>query len=232
MRRLALMMMVWATPALAGITVPLEISVGPAGYWFVGPLLDNRGAVPHFGLQFDIAAIIDKELIQANFERIPPKYRAMASGVSEARIGPSIFIPSALIISPRVDALGGVGMYGISWTPFGLTLVSTDKSDKNDWNQKRGRFFLNAELLLTYLFIHSDLPQVPVTHFLRPGVQLEATLLFTISKNFLISLNFGAQAYIPQKLGSFGFGAFNESLIFSFFSSLKFHGRTPYNINL
>ncbi len=221
-----------AAQSWAGVTVPLEISVGPAGYWFTGALLDNRGAVPHFGLQLDIAAIIDKELIDQNFDRIPPKYRSLAKGVTEARIGPSIFIPSALIISPRIDALGGVGMYGVSWTPLGLTLLSTGQSSSREWNQTRGRFFLNASLLLTYLFIHSDLPQVPTTHFLRPGVQLEATILLNVTKTFLISLNGGAQAYLPQHLGDFGFGPFNESVVFAFFASLKFHQRVPYDIAL
>ena len=203
-RLAALCVALAAASAQAGVTVPVDVGVGPAGYWFAGRLFENRGWIPHFGLQINVHAIIDQDVIQANWGRIPDKYKRMAAGVTEARIGPSIFIPSALIISPKLDALNGVGVYGATWSPLGLTLVSTGQKSAREWNQSRGRFFLDADLLLTYLFIHSDFPEViPTTHFLRPGVQLKVELLLAVTKSFLVSIGGGAQAYIPQRLGSF-----------------------------
>lgn len=233
MRLLAAALVLCSAPAVAvGVQVPVDVGFGPAGYWFPGPLLDNRGAVPHFALVFDVAAIIDKATIEQNWDRIPQKYRGMAAGVTEARIGPSIFIPSALYISPKVDALNGTGLYGVSWTPIGLTLVSTGRKDPRDWNKSRGRFSLDAHLLLTYLFIYSDWPGVPTTHFLRPGVQLRAAFQVEVTPRFLISLGGGGQAYVPQVMGGFGFGPFNESICFTAFTFLKFHVRFPYEVKL
>ena len=90
-RRTILLFSLWALPALAGVKVPGDLGIGPAGYWFVGPLMANRGAVPHFGLVFDLQAIIDRDWIQDNQASIPDKYKGMADKVNELKIGASIF---------------------------------------------------------------------------------------------------------------------------------------------
>jgi len=229
---LAITLLTAGAAQAAKVTVPADVGVGPAGYWFSGPLLDNRGAIPHFALRFNLYAVIDQDTIQANRDRIPPKYRAMAKDVTELHVGPSIFIPSALYISPKVDALNGVGMFGVSWTPIGLMLLRTGGGSARDWNRKGGRFYLDAHLLLTYLYIYSDFTAIPPTHFIRPGVELTATLELDVSKNVLVSLGGGAQAYVPQKLGELGLGGLDESVVFAWFAFLKVHFRFPYEATL
>lgn len=233
MRSLALILLLASAPALAGIKVPADVGVGPAGFWFAGPLFENRGWIPHFAITLNVHAVIDKDWVQENYASIPPKYRSMADSVNEVRIGPSIFIPQTIYISPKLDALGGAGMYGATWAPLGLTLINTGQKSARDWNRSRGRFYLDAQLLLTYLFIHSDFPGIPATHFVRPGLQLRATLQFNVTEKLLISLGGGAQAYVPQRLGSFfEVTPIDQTVWFAGFAFLKLHFRFPYEITL
>jgi hypothetical protein len=234
-RPLCALLVVLALPARAGVTVPADLGIGPEGVWFFGPLTDNRGAVPHFALSFNLHAVIDKEWIEANQHVIPQQYKRMASGIEELRIGASIFIPSRLYISPPIDALGGTGMFGATWSPLGLTLLSTGQKSSRDWNKSRGRFILDTHLLLTYLFVFNTLGRqdVPTTHFLRPGLELKATILIAATERFLVSLGGGAQVYVPQRLGTFiEFVPLNEAMWLSAFAFLKFHFRFPYEVSL
>lgn len=218
----------WAVP----VEVPVDVGVGPAAFWFLGPMTQVRGAVPHFGLQLDVHAIIDKEVIDKNRDRIPPNLRGMAEKVTEARISPSIFIPRYLYVSPKLDPLGGVGMYGISWVPFGLILASSGKGEARGWDKPKGRGALEAGLLLTYFYVHSDRVEAPATHFIRPGLELKASVEAFVTPRFLVSLSGGGQAYVPQKMGEFGFGPFEQMICFAAFASLQFHYRFPYTANL
>ncbi|MDP2273080.1 MAG: hypothetical protein Q8N23_31875 [Archangium sp.] len=235
MRRALLLAMIslWALPAMA-VKVPGDVGIGPAGFWFFGPLTANRGAVPHFGIAFDLQAIIDRDWIQDNQASIPAKYRAMADRVTELKIGASIFIPSTLYISPPFDALKSTGMFGATWTPLGLTLVSTGQKSAKEWNKSRGRFSLDAHLLLTYLFIfNTGGYAIPTTHFLRPGLQLRSTILLNVTDRFLLGFGGGAQIYIPQRMGSsFGIGPMDENMWLSVFAFLQFHVRFPYEVSL
>lgn len=233
-RRSMLIITLWALPAFAGLMVPADLGIGPAGFWFFGPLTANRGAVPHFGLAFDLAAIIDRDWLEANQASIPARYRGMADKVTEVRIGPSIFIPSTLYISPPIDALGSVGMFGATWSPLGLTLLSTGKSSSRDLHKSRGRLIIDAHLLLTYLFVFNTAGfAVPTTHFLRPGVQLRTQIILTVTERFLIGLGGGAQLYIPQRMGTlFEIGPLNENMWLSVFAFLQFHVRFPYEVTL
>ncbi|MHB8878660.1 MAG: hypothetical protein ACYC8T_33590, partial [Myxococcaceae bacterium] len=104
----------------AKATVPIDIGVGPAAYWFFGPLTDNRGSLPHFGLKINVLAVIDQETLKANRDKIPSQYKKMAERMTEVRISPSIFIPESFIISPKTDSLGGTGVYGVTWRPISL----------------------------------------------------------------------------------------------------------------
>jgi hypothetical protein len=231
-RRLGLLAALWALPAVAGVQVPADVGFGPAGYWFYGPLLDNRGAVPHFALMINVYAVIDKAWIDEHHDVIPPKYQKMAGSITEVHIGPSIFIPQTIFISPAIDALGGVGMYGLTWAPLGLTLIRTGQKDAHAWNKSRGSFALDASLLLTLLLIHSNRPEIPLTFFARPGLQLQATFQIAATERFLISLGGGAQVYSPQALGSFGWNPIDQTIWLSWFAFLKFHVRFPYEVTL
>lgn len=240
LRRVALaaVLLLSASAFGAKVTVPADFGIGPEAFWFYGPLLENRGAVPHFALSFNLHAIIDKDWINENRERIPSKYRGQADRITELKIGPSIFIPSTLYISPSIDALNGVGLFGLTWKPLGLTLVSTGQKSERSWNQSRGRFNLDANLLLTYLYIYSnvrgvELAGIPSTHFLRPGIELQTTLTLNVSRKVLVSLGGGSQVYVPQCLGNFlCVGPIERTVWLSFFAFLKFHVRFPYEVDL
>ncbi|MFT3706197.1 MAG: hypothetical protein QM817_00895 [Archangium sp.] len=234
--RLAVLLTLVAQSALAAkVKVPADIGIGPAGYWFFSPLTANRGAIPHFGIAFDLAAVIDRDWLEANEGSVPAQYRNMASKVSEVRIGPSIFIPSALYISPPFDAFGSVGMFGATWTPIGLTLINTGQNSVRDWNRSRGRVRIDGNLLLTYLFVFNTMGYVgvPTTHFLRPGLELRISILINVTQNFILGLGGGGQLYIPQRMGSFfEVGPISEAMWISTFAFLQFHFRFPYEANL
>lgn len=215
--------------------VPADLGVGPAGYWFFGPLTQNRGAVPHFALAFDLAAVIDRDWLDQNQAVIPAKYKSASDSISELRIGASIFIPSTLYISPPIDALGSVGLFGVTWTPLGLTLVNTGKNSLREGsNKSRGHLTIDAGLLLTYLFVFNTAGyDVPTTHFLRPGLQLRTSLVIHATEKFLISFGGGAQIYLPQRMGSFfELGPLSEAMWLSVFAFLQFHFRFPYEVTL
>lgn len=86
-----------SSTALAGkVTVPASFGIGPEAFWFYGPLLENRGAVPHFALAFNLHAIIDKDWINQNRDRIPANYRGQADKIAgvEDRPASSFLRPS------------------------------------------------------------------------------------------------------------------------------------------
>lgn len=234
MHRLALAFMLlqsavaWATQ----VEVPADVGVGPAAYWYPIPLLENRGAVPHFALTLSIAAVIDQEFIANNRGRLPASYQQKAGRLVEARIGPSIFIPDTLTISPKVDALGGVGMYGVTWRPLGLNWLSVGQYDARTRTRSPVRLSLGSGLLVTAMVIYSDLPAVPLTFFLRPGIDLKLTLELQPAKSFVLSVGGGGFAYVPQVLGGFGFGSFDRMVCLGWFAFVKFHARFPYSVNL
>ncbi|MFN7130797.1 MAG: hypothetical protein ACK4N5_01865 [Myxococcales bacterium] len=199
------------------VTVPVDVGVGPAALLITGPVFRDQPV--HGALKLSIAAVLDKEFIRKNERRIPAKYRKMAKGVEEVRISPSIFIPDSLILSPPVR---GTGLYGITFRPFslGVPLLSGPVS-----------FDLSAGLLLTYAFLHSDV--LPTTHFLRPGIDLQAELEFQLSKSFLISLGWASGFYVPQQVGTFlSVGPLNDSMWHLGQGFLKFHFRFPYKVTL
>jgi hypothetical protein len=208
------------------IRVPVDIGVGPAAYYFFGPIVGNRGAVPHFGLKLNVYAVIDQSVIAANRASIPPQYQSMADRVSEVRISPSFFIPDSFIISPKLSAFDSTGIYGVTWRPLalGVPLIGGGK--------KKGavRLGLSAGLLLTYAFIYSDL--FPTTHFIRPGLDAMLELEVALSKSFLFSLGWASQIYVPQQLGQFGIGPLDQSIFHVGQAFLKLHFRFPITQNL
>ena len=210
------------------ITVPADVGIGPAGYLISGRVADDQPL--HFGLKLSVQAIIDQATIQANQHRIPAKYRKQAKQVSEIRISPSLFIPDAIFISPQLEH---TGLYGVTWRPlsFGLSLIRTSAF----------RFNLSAGLLLTYAFLHSDLPALPDTHFLRPGLDVGGEIELALSRSFLISFGWFSGFYIPQGFGTFGLGPFGDKQTSATLREtmwhlgqgfVKLHFRFPYTTNL
>jgi hypothetical protein len=210
------------------ITVPVDVGVGPAAYVINGPIFDDQPI--HTGLKISIQAIIDQATIKAHQDRIPPSFRQQALRMREVRYTPSIFIPDTLIISPKYR---NTGIYGVTWRPISISvpLVDTDAV----------RLGLGAGLLLTYAFIYSDLPEIPTTHFLRPGIDLGAELEIAITPSCLVSLGWSSGFYVPQGLGTLGLGPFGDTrdwdglrqTLWHFGQGfVKLHFRFPYSANL
>jgi hypothetical protein len=217
-------------PGLAAaepVTVPVDVGVGPAGYLISGPVANDQPL--HYGLKISIQAIIDQATIHKHQNRIPARFREQALRMKEVRYSPSIFIPDALIISPKLE---NTGMYGVTWRPIsvGVPLVAAGPVS----------FGLKAGLLLTYAYLYSDLPELPSTHFLRPGLDVGAEMEIALSSGFLISFGWASGFYVPQGLGEMGMGPFGDQQDYSALAQTlwhfgqgfaKLHFRFPYTAN-
>jgi hypothetical protein len=210
------------------VTVPVDVGLGPAGYLISGPVADDQPL--HAGLKISIQAIIDQATIQAHQDRIPSRYRAQALRMTEVRYSPSIFIPDALIISPKIR---NTGIYGITWRPISIGLPLVDANPV--------RLRLAAGLLLTYAYLYSDLATLPTTHFIRPGIDVGAELEIAILPSLLVSCGWSSGFYVPQGVGTLGLGPFGESQDYASLQQtlwhfgqgyVKLHIRFPYTVNL
>lgn len=225
----ALALVLFAQPAAAEpITVPVDVGVGPAAYVISGPVFDDQPV--YGGLKLSVQAILDQATIHAHQNRIPRRYRAQALRMTEVRFSPSIFIPDALIISPK---LRNTGMYGVTWRPISVGVPLLDGGPV--------RLRLAAGLLLTYAYLHSDAIEIPTTHFIRPGIDVGAELEVALTSWFLVSVGWASGFYVPQGLGVFGLGAFGEQqdwqglrqTLWHFGQGfVKLHFRFPYTTNL
>ncbi len=219
-----------ASPATAAqVTVPVDVGVGPALYHGLGPVFADSPT--HYGLKISLAAIINREMIRKHIKRVPKKYRKMALGMREFRYRPSIFVPSSLFISPKLNK---TGIYGATWRPIGLSVPLS-----------RGPvvFDVQAGLILTYAFLHSDnaafQPTNGVMHFFRPGLEIGPRVEIPVVDGFLVSFGWSAQIYVPQIVGGdmFKLPEFDEtglasSLWFVGQAWMKLHFRFPYTTNL
>lgn len=201
------------------ITVPVDVGVGPAVYWLTGPVANDQPL--HFGLKISVQAIIDQATIQAHQDRIPARYRKLARSVKEVRYSPSLLIPDALIISPKVQ---NTGMYGVTWrwSPITLPIGEGPVSLR-----------LSAGLLLTYAFLYSDV--LPTTHFIRPGIDVGGELEIALSKSVLLGLGWLSGFYVPQNLGTFEVPTtypFDNALWHFGQGFVKLHIRFPYSTRI
>jgi hypothetical protein len=198
------------------------VGVGPA--YYLGPGPQFTGTSGHFGLKLSVAAILDKATIKKNIKKVPKRYRSMVLRSGEIRIGPSIFIPDSLIISP---AMGDTGMYGVTWRPLGLTIPLVKDGVRLD---------LGVGLLLTAALLHST--RFETTFFIRPGVDIGLRFEVPLSDTLLVSLGAGAQLYIPQEFGSLGTGDTDDPQWLSNTmwllpqAFLMVHYRFPYTVKL
>jgi hypothetical protein len=206
------------------VMVPVDLGIGPLAQWFTGPI--GRNQMAHFGLKFSLAAVLDKEFIHKHIHRVPAKYRGMASRMDEVRYRPSIFIPDALWISPKVQ---DVGMYGATWRPFSLALPIVRRQSNVD---------LTAGVLVTAAYLHGAKQVLPngdlvfVRLGLDVGIEWEIPV---IEDAFLVSLGWLSQFYLPQKLaGPFGeVGGFDDGSVWHVGQVfVQGHWRLPYTTQL
>jgi hypothetical protein len=182
--------------ALAGqpVTVPVDVGIGPAAYVITGRVAEDQPL--HWGIKLSVQAIIDQATLRQHQDRIPPSMRQQVLRMKEVRFSPSILIPDALFLSP---VTAHTGIFGITWRPISVGLPLIDAPGI--------RLQLGAGLLATYAYITSDLPQIPTTHFLRPGIDVSAELELGAGYPVSLSLGWASGFYVPQELGGFGLGA-------------------------
>jgi hypothetical protein len=210
-----------AQPARA-VEVPVDVGVGPAATWWTGPLAQDQPA--HWGLKLSVAAVLDRAFIARHQARVPARYRAMAARTNGARIGPSIFIPDALTISPKT---GRTGMYGVTWRPIALSMPLARGATSLD---------LGVGALLTYTFIHSDAFAWQSMHFARPGLDLMLRWEVPIvADRLLVSIGWASQLYLPQNLGASVFEPvrLDQPMVWHVGQAfLQVHWRFPYEVAL
>lgn len=210
-----------AAVARRSVTAPVDVGIGPAAFFFFGPVFEDQPL--HTGLKLNVEAVLDKEWLRKHQALIPRKYRSQALKSNEIRFSPAVLalIPDSLIISPKYR---NTGIYGATWKPVGLGLPLSSSPV---------RLSVDAGLLLTYAYVYSDLEALGTTHFLRPGLQLGADLEFQLSKSFLISIGWDSALYIPQRVGTFSeTKPLGESIFHVGQAYLMFHFRFPYTTRL
>jgi hypothetical protein len=200
-------------------TIPVDIGIGPFAAFITGPVQDDQ--LIHTGLRLSVAAVLDRETIRENWDRVPPSYRGMAAGISEARVKPLLatLLPTTLYLSPK---LYDTGVWGATWELLGLGVpIISDPV----------RLSVDAGLIFTYLFIHSDTLSSP-THFVRPGLELRVDLEIPFTDDLLMSLGWASQLHPPQKVGGYPWEVFplDQTIWHSGLLYLQWHVRVPYAI--
>jgi len=186
----------------------VNIGVGPSIFYIPEHLEDDRK--PFYGLKLHVKAVIDKGLIEKNKEKIPEQYRKAVQKVDEIRVG-YLLIPETVMLGLRTQE-GGPEFFGATWRPVGLGIPVKIGPTK---------LSLNTGLLITYAFLNTGNYKIPnqsneeleknpdteltfrdqVTHFLRPGADLNLDYEVKFTKNFLTSIGWSSAYYIPQKIG-------------------------------
>jgi hypothetical protein len=164
------------------VEIPINVGVGPAFYFVTGDVQKDRS--PLYGVQINVAAIIDKATLKKARKTIPKKYRKQVSKFDEVRIS-KIWVPDSLIVSPGNDDTASV--YGVTLRPISLGIPI-------------GALSISAGALVTYAYFDGE-DIGGTTHFLRPGLDARAELEVAITESFLISAGWSSAVYIPQTLG-------------------------------
>ncbi len=201
------------------VTVPVDVGIGPAAHFVTGPIQDDQQI--HTGLKVSLAAIIDKELIEAQKHRIPKKFRAMAAKTNEVRFRPGIlaFVPDTIFLSPQRDA---TQMWGANWRLAGIGGALGTAP----------RLGISLGLNVTYAFVGSERDELGDTHFLRPGLDGRIDAEFPLSDTVLISLGWTSFVYPPQEVGGplLELGDMDRSIWHIGQAFLKLHFRIPYTV--
>jgi hypothetical protein len=173
------------------------VGLGPVALVPSPPALFDQPA--HLGLQIEVAAVINRELIRRHQSRLPPWARAAAGSVDEVKVAPSwlALVPEVLIISP---AFLNTGMYGAIWRPFGLSIPLVDTPV----------FTLKTEAALdaVALVAHSSTLGIPagqsgqsLTFVLRPGLNLHLTGELPLGESVRLRGGWSSDLFVPQPWG-------------------------------
>jgi len=203
------------------LTVPIDVGIGPIGLMGLNDLSADQ--VMHAGLAISIAAVLDRQLIEQNMDRVPRQYRDQLRNTDSLTVRPLWLglIPETIVVSPP---LWNTGVYGAVWRPIGFgTSVGAGPTSVG----------VGAKIALSYLYLHSTtLPQP--THFLRPGINLYFSWLIPFTKVFLVSTGWSSDFYLPQPLGEppWSFWPLDHALWHLGGPFIKLHFRIPYTVTL
>jgi len=216
----AVLLMGTGTVIAKPVPVQANIGVAPAAHFVTGPVQGQQ--LFHPGLKLRVQGVIDEETIQKNKNKVPKKYRKHLKNVGEIRVSPLWYLPDTLFISPKVETSQ---LYGVAFKPLALgTSIGSAP-----------RLMVGAGLLFTYAFQQADgLNGGEPTHFIRPGLDLNVDLEIPFSREFLLSLGWSSQVYVPQEIGGFGIGEvpLEDSIWHIGQAYLMFHFRFPYEVNI
>lgn len=199
------------------VEVPVDFGIGPSAFFLHGPVV--RDQLLHTGLKLDLEAVLDRAWLKKNQRVIPQRYRSLSTKVAEVRYAPTVFIPDALLLSPK---LFGTGIYGLVFRPLSAGIP---------FGSEQARFTLSAGLVVTTFFLHSD--RLPTTLFLRPGIDVTAALELRPTPKLGVVIGWQSALHVPQRLGHFlDVTPFNETVwhIGQAFLQLRF--RTSYDAKL
>ncbi len=200
------------------VNTPVQIGMGPAAQFISGPIQQDQ--VAHLGGQLALTGVMLEETMRKHWRCFPVKYRRLLGTPKEVRAKPLVasLVPSELIVSPKIK---NTGIYGIGWhlIGFGIAPISGPV-----------RFDLKLSLPVKYMYIHSDTLFDGPMHFLRPGLEGKAELEFMVTNDFLLSLGWASQLFIPQRVGGriMELGSIGDSIWHIGQAFVKFHIRVPY----
>ena len=200
------------------VSTPVQIGAGPAAQFISGPIQQDQ--VAHLGGRLALTGVMLEETMRQHWQCFPAKYRSMLGRPQEVRVKPLVasLIPSELIVSPK---LKNTGIYGIGWHLIGVGLAPISGPV---------RFDIKLSLPVKYMYIHSDTLFDGPMHFLRPGLEGKAELEFLITRDFLFSLGWASQLFIPQRVGGpiLELGSIGDSIWHIGQAFFKLHLRMPY----
>lgn len=173
------------------VEIPINVGMGPSLFWLPG-IVDDRDW--HTGVRLDLYAVLDQPTIKKFKNRIPKKFRGMATAQREIHISPMIMylVPDAIIISPGDSS----SIYGATWTLFGigLNLVDTPFLEAS----------ANLDLpSLTYLWASSTANNPDNTHLFGIGASPSLNSLVHLSDNWLLGLSYYHTVQLPLTMGAY-----------------------------
>ncbi len=213
------------------ITVPVDIAAGPAFFAFGNPLVGDgllsgpvvEDQTVHYGLRFNMAAIIDRDFVRKYPHTVPRKYRGMFKEDTVVRFKPAALglIPRNLYLSPKTK---NTGIYGATWELLHVGMALMQSGDS--------RLSVGAGLLATYAYIDSDAFESP-THFLRPGASVGLKFGTMLSDSFGVSAGANSNFYLPQDIGGGIFDGDGDDALWHIGEAfLMLHYRFPFTTEM
>lgn len=173
------------------VEIPINVGIGPSLFWFPG-LTPDRDL--HTGVRLEIYAVIDQAMIKKFKNRIPKKFRRMATAQQEIHVAPSLMmlIPDAIIISPGDTS----SIYGATWTLLGLgvNLVNSSRFDAS--------VSVNFPTL-TYLHVQSPANNPENSNLFGIGATPALLTQIRITDNWLLGLSYYHTFQLPLEMNQF-----------------------------